>query len=152
MIKGCISLGIGLLACCVGQSPIDGVAYRYSFGSMYLRNGFALVAVVIGVFALPEIINNAARLKEIPVVNKVEKKFFHMLDFQSIKKNIRTLLRSSVIGTVIGILPGLGGEFQHWYLMLLQKKLLKRRKNLEKAARKEFLLRRLRITRQLVER
>ena len=60
-------------------------------------------------FALPEIINNAARLKEIPVVNKVEKKFFHMLDFQSIKKNIRTLLRSSVIGTVIGILPGLGG-------------------------------------------
>ena len=109
MIKGCISLGIGLLACCVGQSPIDGVAYRYSFGSMYLRNGFALVAVVIGVFALPEIINNAARLKEIPVVNKVEKKFFHMLDFQSIKKNIRTLLRSSVIGTVIGILPGLGG-------------------------------------------
>lgn len=107
MIKGCISLGIGLLACCVGQSPIDGVAYRYSFGSMYLRNGFALVAVVIGVFALPEIINNAARLKEIPVVNKVEKKFFHMLDFQSIKKNIRTLLRSSVIGTVIGNSSGI---------------------------------------------
>lgn len=109
MVKGCISLGIGVLACCVGQSPIDGVAYRYSFGSAYLRNGFALVAVVIGVFALPEIVDNAARMREIPVVEKVEKKFFHMLDFKSIKKNIRILLRSSVIGTVIGILPGLGG-------------------------------------------
>lgn len=109
MVKGCISLGIGLLLKCVGQSPIDGVAYRYSFGSTYLRNGFALVAVIIGVFALPEIINNASKLKEIPVVSKVEKKFFHMLDFKSIKRHFPNMLRSSVIGTLIGILPGLGG-------------------------------------------
>lgn len=109
MVKGCISLGIGLLAKCVGQSPIDGVAYRYAFGSAYLRNGFALVAVVIGVFALPEIINNASKLKDIPIVNKVEKKFFHMLDLKSIIRHTFNMLRSSVIGTVIGILPGLGG-------------------------------------------
>ncbi|MCI8403103.1 MAG: Tat pathway signal protein [Lachnospiraceae bacterium] len=109
MVKGCISLGIGLLARCVGQSSIDGVAYRYSFGSTWLRNGFALVAVVIGVFALPEIINNAAKMKEVPVVNKVEKKIFHILDLKSIKRHLVNLFRSSAIGTMIGILPGLGG-------------------------------------------
>lgn len=109
MVKGCISLGIGLLARCVGQSPIDGVAYRYSFGSTYLRNGFALVAVVIGVFALPEIINNGAKMKDIPVVGEMDKKIFHILDFKSIKRHLGNLFRSSVIGTAIGILPGLGG-------------------------------------------
>lgn len=109
MIKGCISLGIGLLCKCVGQSPIDGVACRYTFGNAYLNNGFALVAIIIGVFALPEIINNAAKLKEKAEVGKVEKKFFHMLDFKSIKKYFGNMIRSSVIGTVIGILPGLGG-------------------------------------------
>lgn len=109
MVKGCISLGIGLLACCVGQSPIDGVAYRYAFGSTYLRNGFALVAVVIGIFALPEIIDNGAKMKDIPIVSRVDKKIFHLLDFKSIKRYLGNLFRSSVIGTAIGILPGLGG-------------------------------------------
>lgn len=109
LLKGFISLGIGLLAKCVGQSPIDGVALRYTFGTDFLRSGFALVAVVIGVFALPEIVNNAAQMKNAIPVGEVDKKLFHVLDFKSIIRYLGNMLRSSIIGTVIGILPGLGG-------------------------------------------
>lgn len=109
MIKGFIALGIGLLAKCVGMSPIDGIAYRFSFGNVNMENGFSLIAVIIGVFALPEIVNNAGKLKEIITVSKVKKKVFHMLQPKDIKRHFVNFLRSSVIGTVIGILPGLGG-------------------------------------------
>ena len=109
MVKGFISLGIGLLAKCVGMSPIDGMAYRFSFGNVNLENGFSLIAVIIGVFALPEIINNASKLKDELHVTRIKKKLFHMLPLKDIKRHFINFLRSSVIGTVIGILPGLGG-------------------------------------------
>ncbi len=109
MLKGFISLGIGLLAKCVGMSPLDGIAFRFNFGSTNLQSGFALIAVIIGVFALPEIMDNASRIDQKLTAGKVEKKWFHMLDVRSIIRHFPNMLRSSIIGTVIGILPGLGG-------------------------------------------
>lgn len=109
MIKGFISLALGLLFKCVGASPVDGVAFRFSFGNVNLENGFNLVALIIGVFALPEIMNNASKLKDKLVVSKIEKKFFYMMPLREIKAQLINMLRSSVIGTIIGILPGLGG-------------------------------------------
>lgn len=109
MVKGFISMGIGLLIKCVGMSPMDGVAARFTFGSYQMENGFNLIAVIIGVFALPEIVNNAAKLKIKIEVSQVKKRFFYMLPFKDIKRHMGTFLRSSVIGTVIGILPGMGG-------------------------------------------
>lgn len=109
MVKGFIALGIGLLAQTVGASPVDGIAYRFTFGSVNLENGFSLIAVIIGVFALPEIINNASKLKERIEAAKIKNKFFHMLAPKEIARYLRTFTVSSIIGTVIGILPGLGG-------------------------------------------
>jgi len=108
-VKGYISMGIGLLAKCVGMSPIDGIATRFTFGNYQLENGFNLIAIVIGVFAFPEIVNNAAKLKTVISLSEVKKKFFYMLPKADIKRHMPNFLRSSVIGTVIGILPGLGG-------------------------------------------
>lgn len=109
IVKGFIALAIGLLCACVGLSPIDGVAFRFSFGFNQLQSGFAQIAIIIGVFALPEIMDNAARMKQKMNVGKVEKKWFHMLDLKSIIHHLPNFLRSSIIGTVVGILPGLGG-------------------------------------------
>jgi len=110
MLKGFISVGIGLLVTTVGMSPIDGIAKRFSFGNVNLENGFNLIAIVIGVFALPEILYTVGNLKSGAIhAAKVEKKLFYMLPFKQIKKYFWTLVRGSIIGTFIGIMPGLGG-------------------------------------------
>ena len=104
-----ISLGIGLIVKTIGASPVDGIAVRYSFGLLGLENGLNLVAVILGIFALPEIIFSANKLK-----NKLEakidsKKFINIPSFKDMKFHFVNLLRSSTLGTFIGILPGLGG-------------------------------------------
>ena len=109
LIKGFISLGLGLLLKSIGPSPVDGVAFRFTFGNMYLENGLNLVALIIGVFALPEIINNASKLSERLKVSKIKRRFFYMLPWKDIIPQTWNMLRSAVIGVVIGILPGLGG-------------------------------------------
>lgn len=108
-IKGYIALGIGLLATTVGMSPVDGIATRYDFGILELQNGFDIVAVIIGVFALPEIINNASKLRVKIKAAEIENKRFYMLSFSNIKRLFTNFVRSSFIGTFVGILPGLGG-------------------------------------------
>lgn len=109
MTKGFIALGIGLLAQTVGASPVDGIAYRFTFGNVNLENGFSLIAVIIGVFALPEIINNASKLKVRLEAAKIKHKVFHMLPLKDVKTHLRTMSISSIIGVFVGILPGLGG-------------------------------------------
>jgi putative tricarboxylic transport membrane protein len=109
MLKGFISVCIGLFTTAVGMSPIDGIAQRFSFGNVNLENGFNLIAIVIGIFALPEILNNVGKLKEVIHPVEIEKKRFYMLPLSQIKKYFGTFIRSSIIGSIIGIMPGLGG-------------------------------------------
>ena len=81
-VKGFVSALIGVLMTTVGLSPIDGVATRFTFGSVSMKNGFDMVAIVIGVFAMPEIVKNAGRiLHERPEI-KLEKKLFYLLPFK----------------------------------------------------------------------
>lgn len=109
LIKGFISVGLGLFITTVGMSPIDGIATRFTFGNYNLENGFSLIAIVIGVFAMPEIINTTAKISEKIKPVEVPKKLFYTLSLKEIKKYFGTFLRSSILGTVFGILPGLGG-------------------------------------------
>jgi putative tricarboxylic transport membrane protein len=110
MIKGLITGLVGIMLTMVGTSPID-YALRFTFGDYRLRSGFTMTAVLIGVFALPEIFD---AIKEKNVEKKIEiisykiKGFgFSMKEFGS---QIGNFFISSVIGTVIGILPGIGGS------------------------------------------
>lgn len=109
MLNAFISASLGLLLTTVGISPIDGVAMRYTFGNVALESGFNLIVVIIAVFAIPEIINSVTRMKEKNKPMKVDKKLFYIPKFKEIKENIKTMLASSVLGTIIGILPGMGG-------------------------------------------
>lgn len=106
LIKGLIAGFIGIFLSTVGGDPITGEA-RFTFGQFQLIAGFNLLAVVIGVFALSEVLIRAAasRDDEAPLV-----------DFNGIvlpklsewKGRIGGLVKSVLIGTGIGILPGTG--------------------------------------------
>lgn len=108
LVKGFITMGLGLLFTSVGMSPIDGIATRFTFGNYFLENGFELIAIVIGVFAVPELIKNTGHLDEKVVPVSVEKRWFYMLPWRDIKKFSGTFVRSGIIGTLIGIIPGMG--------------------------------------------
>lgn len=106
--KGILSGVFGMLFAVVGSAPIDGTA-RFTFGNYNLQAGFQLVPVLIGMYALTEVID-AAGVQDSVEKNQIRdysiKGFgFRWAEFFKQKWN---LLRSSVIGTLIGIMPGVG--------------------------------------------
>ncbi|SFL53860.1 tripartite tricarboxylate transporter permease [Halanaerobium salsuginis] len=107
-LMGIISGLIGMSITLIGMAPVDGVD-RFTFGFIQLKQGFELLPVLIGLFAVSEIFKEAESgvKKEIYDVKTV--KGFG-LSFKELKEQIFNVVRSGVIGTMIGILPGIGGS------------------------------------------
>ncbi len=108
MIKGLISGGLGLLISFVGFQPMTGVA-RFTFGSLYLYEGLALIPLVLGLFALPEMIDLTMKGGSIAPKGAVIKGRQVWEGMKDVYRHRWLCLRSSIIGYVIGIIPGIGG-------------------------------------------
>jgi TctA family transporter len=114
MLRGFIGGGLGLLLAMIGQDPQAGVA-RYTFDTLYLWQGLELVPVLVGLFAIPEIIDLAVRGTSIAGAlpgGKLSKGAW-----EGVKDTFRHFgltMRCSLIGTFIGIMPGLGGSVAQW--------------------------------------
>lgn len=114
LLKGLISGLLGLIAATVGADPITGVL-RFDFGIYGLSGGFSFLPVLIGLFAFSELMSNLEKKER-----SVEKLILNPnLSFSS-PKMIRTifsqpvnLLRSSLIGAFIGVLPGAGASISN---------------------------------------
>ena len=109
VVKGLVSGAIGLAFAMVGAAPIDGIP-RLTFGFHALDAGFDILPVLIGLFAISEIIK-AAKEKGKPqgkVLQDFKIKGFGF-SFAEFKSQIVNLFRSAAIGIGIGILPGIGG-------------------------------------------
>lgn len=108
MINGLISGIIGLLVACIGVSPVGSVA-RLTFGNRNLLSGVSMIPLLIGVFAICEIIASAGAENNLgkKVPYKIKGFGITMKEFKSETVN---MLRSAIIGIVIGILPGLGAN------------------------------------------
>lgn len=110
MVKGLLAGMLGLVFAMVGMAPIDGTP-RFTFGSSELMAGFNQLSTLIGIFAVADILKsaesmNAKGIQTIPVT-KVKGFGFSMKEFVSW---LPGALRAAVIGTGIGILPGIGGS------------------------------------------
>ena len=110
MVKGLLAGMLGLIFAMVGMAPIDGTP-RFTFGSSELMAGFNQLSTLIGIFAVADILKsaesmNAKGIQTIPVT-KVKGFGFSMKEFVSW---LPGALRAAVIGTGIGILPGIGGS------------------------------------------
>jgi putative tricarboxylic transport membrane protein len=107
MFKGLAGACIGILLSCIGSSPIDGYL-RFSYGNIYLSGGIDMVALMLGIFAIKQIVVDYARgQQEMPEVDVASLKGFNIpiKDFLQNKMNI---FRSFMIGLWIGFLPGMG--------------------------------------------
>jgi TctA family transporter len=114
MVRGFLAGGLGLLCATVGQDPQAGIA-RYTFDSLYLWGGLDLVPVLVGIFAIPEIIDLAIRRTSIAgalPAGRISKGAL-----EGVKDTFRHFwltIRCSLIGTFIGIMPGMGGAVAQW--------------------------------------
>ncbi len=110
MLLGLLSGFMGLAIAMVGIAPIDGTP-RFTFGEVQLLNGFSLLPSVIGLFAVTEImkaVSNADKKSEVKAKPEKVRGFgFSLREFFAQAKNF---VISSVIGIVIGFLPGMGGS------------------------------------------
>jgi len=108
-VKGLISAAIGLLIAMVGIDPMTGHE-RFTFGNIHLVSGFNIVVLLIGLYALPP----AIMLAEEAVVRGIDSAILRFsseaLPIRRLLKLWVTWLRSSIIGIIVGILPGAGGN------------------------------------------
>jgi putative tricarboxylic transport membrane protein len=106
-VKGLAMLSLGFLASMVGQDMLHGVT-RFTFGSFQLKAGIPMLPMLIGLIAIPEIL--IAIEKPVPGGDSLKSRLYEgeRLKFSEFKRCIRTIFRSTGIGTVIGMVPGVG--------------------------------------------
>src|SRR5690606_13711672 len=89
----------------VGLHPITGMV-RFDFGTTYLWDGIPLIPTVIGLFALSELLSLIAKGESFGVPEKVTVKIWDAV--REVLRYPGNIIRSSIIGTVVGAIPGPG--------------------------------------------
>lgn len=110
VIKGIIVALLALLIGTMGQDPITGYP-RFTFGDHNLLGGISVVPVLIGIFSLPEVflmLEDLVGEKAKMIVYNLSKFDFRKEDLSL--KNFINLIRSAIIGIVIGIIPAAGPD------------------------------------------
>jgi putative tricarboxylic transport membrane protein len=105
---------LGLLLSTIGQERQSGML-RFDMGMMYLWGGLDLVPVLVGVFAIPEIVDLAVRGTAIAGERPAEELQKGVV--QGIKDTFRhfwLVVRCSMVGVFVGIMPGAGGGVAQW--------------------------------------
>ena len=121
-MKGLLSAGIGALVGCVGMDPASG-SQRYVFGSTDILGGVPLVPLLIGMFALAEVLDRVSKPLSLQhIASQVPTTAGPSLTKMEFTKCLPTIFRSSGIGAVIGVLPGLGAEIACWIAYGVAKK------------------------------
>jgi putative tricarboxylic transport membrane protein len=107
-VKGLIAGGFGLLLATVGTDEFTN-AYRFTYGMFQLTSGPHIVAVVIGLFALSELFFQVqgGGLTDAPRLERIRVSFRGL---RLVLKHWVNLLRSALIGTGLGAIPGAGGD------------------------------------------
>ena len=126
VLRTIISGVLGLLLAAIGQDPSYGVQ-RMTFGSNQLLSGIEMIPVLIGVFAVTEVLKQTTakdRLKAEDGIGggKVNTKIPKLKEWLSIKW---TILRCAIVGTVVGILPGAGATIASFLCYSMENRLSK---------------------------
>ena len=114
MIKGLISACLGLLISCVGSDPMTSYD-RFTFGVSRLYLGLDLAVCLIGLFALVEIMSKAEKRLDRLNLDTTQIKDDGVITKEEYKRMARPVLLSSIIGVMVGIIPGTGASEASWF-------------------------------------
>ena len=136
-IKGYLMLLVGLLLSCIGIDTID-CKQRFVFGAIYLMDGLNVVPVMVGLFGFSEIFFNLEKKfshNEITAKGKTKFKFREMWPTVPEWKRIAgPVARGSVIGFLVGALPGAGATISTVLDYGIEKKICKHKDELGRGA------------------
>lgn len=107
--KGLVAAGAGLLLSSIGQDPIVGTP-RLTFGSVELLGGLEFVAVVMGIFGLGEVLYNLERRRSGDTSTSRSPMGSLWPTTRDWVWSRASMLRGSVLGFFVGLLPGAGAE------------------------------------------
>ena len=128
IVKTLISGCIGLLLACIGMDPMLGIA-RFTFGSSTLLGGIEMIPVMIGLFAVTEVLKQTNKQKKIDVEKDSTAKggdtSAKLPSFKELWDTKWTMIRASILGTVVGILPGAGATIASFLAYAIEKKVSK---------------------------
>lgn len=110
LLKGFLGGLFGILIGCVGLDPIYGQP-RFTFGNFQLLNGIAFVPALVGLYSISQVLvlvtSNQSHIVDKSAIQQIKKK---KIKFKDLVRYPKTYVISSIIGVVIGIVPGAGGQ------------------------------------------
>ena len=108
ILKGLTMALIGMALSMIGISAVDGTP-RLTMGLRELNAGLQIIPALIGLYAVSELIKSTAKAQKLQKVNTDFKIKGFGFTWQEFKEQLGNFFRSALIGTGIGILPGIGG-------------------------------------------
>ena len=114
LLRGVLAGLLGLLMSMIGQDPQQGIL-RFTFGIPYLWDGLDIVPVLVGLFAIPELVDLAVRGSSMD--EQVPQGNLRVGVWDGVRDTFQHFwltVRCSIIGTFIGIMPGMGGGVAQW--------------------------------------
>ncbi len=124
LLKSFIMVGVGLLLGTVGLDDISGQA-RFTFGSVDLQKGIDFVPVAMGLFGIAEVLDIAAE-KVANNQEAIKVKLRELLpNREEAKKSVGPTLRGSVLGFLVGLIPGPAAVISTFLSYTLERKISK---------------------------
>lgn len=111
-LKGIVAAGLGVMVGTIGAAPAGGSLRMSTYDIPYLVDGFQLVIVGLGIYAIPEIVSLLRQDRPIATAGELGEGWM-----QGVKDwfNYKWLsFRCAVIGVLVGVIPGLGGSVVDW--------------------------------------
>ena len=124
-----ISLSVGLLIATVGTDDTYG-AYRFTFDSRLLADGIEFLVVMVGVYGIGEVLTRLATGFTGKPIEKIHNARTELPTFREISALKGMFLRSSILGNIIGIIPGAGATIASFVSYGLEAQFGKRRKEM----------------------
>ena len=113
IIKGIISTLFGASIALIGEDTITG-QFKMTMGIDELESGMALVPLLIGVFVISEVIIQAEKSAKVKMINMsadgIDDPTAQYFTWAEFKRCLPLMFRSSIIGSLIGMMPGLGSS------------------------------------------